>query len=228
MSATPGDPDSAVSGHTAWANAQKKAVRGQMAARRDSLPPDQTARAAQGIVVQLALLLRQCFSGGQRIKVGAYSAIRNEVSLAGCWSLLREWPADLYFPAVAGLGGGAALAFAQLPDGLQPEEFLEAGHFGIQEPPRSAWLASPPALDLVLVPGLAFDRTGGRLGWGKGYYDRFLKSQAGSCLRVGAAYDFQLVDDLLPATALDEKMDWLLTPLWFMHCENERSGTFCR
>jgi 5-formyltetrahydrofolate cyclo-ligase len=70
---------------------------------------------------------------------------------------------------------------------------LAEGRFGIKEPvPRSA--AVNDDIDLVLVPGLAFDRKGCRIGYGKGYYDRFLSMR--HSFSMGLAYSFQVVDEL--------------------------------
>jgi 5-formyltetrahydrofolate cyclo-ligase len=68
-------------------------------------------------------------------------------------------------------------------------------------------------LDVVLVPGVAFDRYGGRLGFGGGFYDRFLPTTP--ALRVGVTYDSCLMDEL-PCTQSDQRMDWIVTPggLW--------------
>ena len=69
--------------------------------------------------------------------------------------------------------------------------------------------------DLALIPGLAYDRTGGRLGQGGGYYDRFLPKT--SALRIGITYDVCLVDEL-PCTEYDQHMDWIVTPTQTLIC----------
>lgn len=88
---------------------------------------------------------------------------------------------------------------------------LIPGHFGILEPPVAAPLMEPEALDLIVVPGIAFDRNGYRLGRGAGYYDRFLNRTPARTFKLGLAYDFQLLDKL-PVAAHDIPMDGLLTP----------------
>ena len=71
---------------------------------------------------------------------------------------------------------------------------LKKGRFGIKEPLGEE--ISPEELDLVIVPGVAFDRRGNRIGYGAGYYDRFLlKTKA---YTVGLAYGFQIVEDTFP------------------------------
>lgn len=72
---------------------------------------------------------------------------------------------------------------------------LGKGHYGIQEPiPERCQLFDESKIDLILVPGLAFDRLGYRIGYGAGYYDRFLK-RCSQALSVGLAYKEQMVAD---------------------------------
>lgn len=93
---------------------------------------------------------------------------------------------------------------------------LAPGAFGIMEPTGrhpAAW----EELDLVLVPGLAFDPMGNRLGFGKGYYDRALPSLKNSALTVGLAYSFQIVEQL-PADQGDVPVKALLTEKGYQIC----------
>lgn len=89
------------------------------------------------------------------------------------------------------------------------------GKFGIVEP--IATCAEFPAnrLDLILVPGVAFDLTGHRLGRGQGYYDRLLANVTG--IKCGVAFDEQLVQRI-PAEAHDIHMNCVLTPTRFIEC----------
>lgn len=63
-------------------------------------------------------------------------------------------------------------------------------------------------LDMIIVPGMAFDRKGNRLGRGKGYYDRFLKKT--KALKIGVCFDFQLLDSI-PSDEYDVKMDMIVS-----------------
>ncbi|MCH7623182.1 MAG: 5-formyltetrahydrofolate cyclo-ligase [Nitrospinae bacterium] len=71
-------------------------------------------------------------------------------------------------------------------------------------------MVSPKVLDFVLVPGLAFDRKGGRIGYGAGYYDKFLKEVLDHVVRVGVAFDFQVLDSI-PQTEFDVPVQKILT-----------------
>ncbi|MDR2440948.1 MAG: 5-formyltetrahydrofolate cyclo-ligase [Planctomycetaceae bacterium] len=75
---------------------------------------------------------------------------------------------------------------------------LEPGRFGILEPKQSVrndvgHLVTPEQLDVIIVPGLAFDTLGNRLGRGKGYYDRFLSSFSSNIISIGLAFEYQIV-----------------------------------
>lgn len=75
---------------------------------------------------------------------------------------------------------------------------LETGPYGIQQPKESPGTAPVDVsdIDLVIVPGVAFDRQNNRLGRGQGYYDRFLKKMPARTPLIGLAFDFQIVDHL--------------------------------
>ena len=73
---------------------------------------------------------------------------------------------------------------------------LKKGLYGILEPAKRSLLPIE-TIDLIIVPGIAFDRCGSRLGRGKGYYDRFLKSVPQTTPRIGLAFDFQILPSLL-------------------------------
>jgi 5-formyltetrahydrofolate cyclo-ligase len=100
------------------------------------------------------------------------------------------------------------LEISELP-GLDIE--FKTKRFGIREPGPDHINIQPSAnLDFVLVPGLAFDRKGGRIGFGAGYYDRFLTEVADRVVRVGVAFDFQVLESV-PQTELDVPVQKILT-----------------
>ncbi len=87
---------------------------------------------------------------------------------------------------------------------------LELSGFGIAQPKlQGAHIIEPEKLDLIIVPGIAFDREKYRLGFGGGYYDRFLPGTR-AC-RIALAYDFQITK-ALPHEEHDQRMDYIVTP----------------
>ena len=92
---------------------------------------------------------------------------------------------------------------------LDPAHDLIVGKFGIREPAATCPGVPLNRLDLVLVPGVAFDLRGGRLGRGKGFYDRLLSAVNG--LKCGVAFDEQVVD-AVPVGPMDVRLNCILTP----------------
>lgn len=95
------------------------------------------------------------------------------------------------------------------------DDELTPGVWGIREPSaalrrQAARAVDPAAIDLVIAPGVAFDRSGGRLGHGKGYYDRFLQRTRPDVVRIGLAFRCQLVD-AVPLLDHDVLMDYVVT-----------------
>ena len=90
-----------------------------------------------------------------------------------------------------------------------PADEIVSGKFGVREPTSICVEIPPDRINLVLVPGVAFDLCGNRLGRGKGFYDRLLAEIRG--LKVGIAFDEQIVDEV-PSEKLDVPMDFILTP----------------
>jgi 5-formyltetrahydrofolate cyclo-ligase len=83
------------------------------------------------------------------------------------------------------------------------------GKFGVREPAASCREIPLDRFDLVLVPGVAFDLHGNRLGRGQGYYDRLLQAVSG--VKCGICYDIQLLENI-PTEPHDAKVDFVLTP----------------
>lgn len=141
------------------------------------------------------------FRGASRIAL--YHALPGEVQTAG---FIEKWHTQktLYLPVVEGND------LRLLP--YRGDEHLKAGSFGILEPIEAETSAdtpiSYPALDLIIVPGVAFDRHNNRLGRGKGFYDRLLSEL--HIPKIGICFDFQLFD-AIPAEPFDKKMNLIIS-----------------
>ena len=85
---------------------------------------------------------------------------------------------------------------------------LKSGAYGILEPEDSAPVVDKTEIDFVIVPGCAFSKSGHRIGYGKGYYDRFLKDT--SAFKCGLSYDFSFADEL-PYEETDIPLDMIIT-----------------
>lgn len=96
---------------------------------------------------------------------------------------------------------------------------LVKGPQGIREPAERKPV-DIREIDLFVLPGLAFDCTGGRLGYGGGNYDRLLADARKNAIKIAFAYDWQVVSQPLPLEAHDIRVDWIVTPYRMIDCRN--------
>jgi 5-formyltetrahydrofolate cyclo-ligase len=131
-------------------------------------------------------------------------------------ALPYELPTRPLFDAVVEKGGAALLPRTADPPGLEffaveHWEDLRPGAFGVLEPQNDGAAVCLMPGDLVVVPGVAFDEDGYRLGHGKGYYDRAFATELGDVpTLVGFGYEFQIVD-AVPHDHRDRQMDAIVT-----------------
>lgn len=105
---------------------------------------------------------------------------------------------------------------------LRNWEDLMPGAYGVPEPDIShADLVPPDEIDLVIVPGSAFDETCGRYGYGGGYYDRFLANDAPQAKRVALAFQLQ-VFPRIPLGPYDQRMDVIITEEKIIRCNADK------
>jgi 5-formyltetrahydrofolate cyclo-ligase len=94
------------------------------------------------------------------------------------------------------------------------------GKYGIKQPTlKLRDVVAFSNIDFVIVPGLAFDNVGNRIGYGAGFYDKFFKKISSSVIRVAVSYDFQLLN-LVPHSDLDEPVHFLITETKALRCLN--------
>lgn len=165
--------------------------------RRAALAPDERARLSAAVCMRLTALP---VLAGPRTLAG-YRALRSEADPAAFLAGADRRGAVVALPRVE----RERLVLHR----WRPGEPLERGPFGLEEPRRLAPVVDPGSLEAILVPGIAFDRRGHRLGYGRGYYDRLLPTLA-KAVRVGVAFDAQVVEEL-PAEPHDARLDWLVT-----------------
>ena len=176
----------------------KDQLRRELRAQRRLLSPRMQEEAARAVHAQLAGFApyRQAHT------VMAYMACRGELSLA---CVIRD---------VIDSGRGLLLPRCEAPGimtarRVRGECDLICGAYGLMEPDAACEIVDPQAIDLILVPGVAFDRAGNRLGQGGGYYDRFL--QESGALRVGLCHEGALLDHVAHE-AHDQTMAYIITP----------------
>ncbi|WP_230467244.1 5-formyltetrahydrofolate cyclo-ligase [Lujinxingia vulgaris] len=173
-------------------------MRKELRARRRALDAPLREREAAALCEQL-MGAPEFFAARH---VAAYWAAGAELSVAAALYEKLSQGARVYLPRVNASDRLDFVDAGQL-DRLTP------GAFGILEPEGPACDLSQ--IDLFVVPGLAFDRRGHRLGSGRGYYDRALAGVTHALL-IGVGYDWQLIDEELPDEAHDRPMDIIATP----------------
>lgn len=89
-------------------------------------------------------------------------------------------------------------------------EDLEAGAYGILEPKDNTLKIDESLIDVSYLPGLAFDRKGGRIGYGGGFYDRFLRKTRKNSKKIALGYSFQILEEV-PMSSDDEFIDGIIT-----------------
>ena len=179
----------------------KEEIRAQIKARRAGLDAawvrETSARIAHIVVSRLE------FTGAS--VVGAYLAMASEVQtdaiLRACWSAGKR----VCVPALDRTRGIYDLAW------MTRDSAVATGPFGVPELVSPPWVAADQPIDLLLVPGVGFDRAGGRVGHGRGYYDRILTARAVNLrCRLGLAFEFQIFPRV-PMTVSDVRMDVVIT-----------------
>ena len=187
----------------------KRSLRDRAKARRAALCLDaETASERQ------CTLFLETFAGELRRspapRISGYWPMGDEFDVRQLLTRLCERGHVCSLPVVP--GRGKALVFRRWQPG---DPLIEAG-FGTREPRANATEVVP---DIVLAPLLAFDDSGGRLGYGGGFYDRTLSAlrSAGGVVAVGVCYQAQWVDNV-PSGEDDETLDWIVTEERAIRC----------
>lgn len=142
-----------------------------------------------------------------RLSVFIYLSFSSEAPTDGLIERLRSDGHIVYCPRIEN-GEMQAVAYG---------EDFSLSEYGIREPIGASFAEDS---DVVVLPLLAVDKQGNRLGYGKGYYDRYLQSHK-KAKRIAYAFDFQVVDSV-PHTELDELVDVIVTEKRIIHCSSER------
>ncbi len=188
---------------------QKAAIRMKILDRRQSQDPEVRADHSRRIIT--ALLRHEAFIQAKAVLV--YLSKDEEVGTDALLAPAFESGKRVFVPVVD--RDSDELRIAELSG---PDTRYQLGPFGIRQPVKEDLkFVSPEAVDLVVAPGVAFDRKGGRIGHGKGYYDRWLSRLGSHVTRVGLAFDFQVLD-AVPQDGNDVRMDTLITEKSTMNC----------
>jgi 5,10-methenyltetrahydrofolate synthetase len=193
----------------------KRKVREQAIAQRDALDPQTRCRLSAAITARLLALPGYL----QADTLAAYASIGSEFDTGDFIADVLRRGKCLLLPRID--RSRRAIDLWQVTD---PAHDLIAGTWGIREPdPARCKRIEPVDVPFVLVPGVAFTRQGGRLGYGGGYYDGLLSRLDAAALKVAAAFPQQILDSL-PTGPRDIPVDLVVTDAAIYDASN-RSGS---
>jgi 5-formyltetrahydrofolate cyclo-ligase len=176
----------------------KRALRRNVLARRDAMSDDERRRAG-AMIVERFIALPEVVAAD---------------TVMAFWSFGSEVDTRPLLDALA--ARGTAIVLPRIEEGrLEPRRWapgepLEQTWFGASEPVAGTPI-DPVEIDVVAVPGVAFDRLCRRLGYGGGFYDRFLLRLRPDALRAAIGFSCQVVDEPVPTGAFDLRIDALVT-----------------
>ena len=184
----------------------KKEIRSRLKKQRSLLGADECRSMSHEIYKRLiALELDRDYDN-----ILLYSAIRNEVNTDEYFACLINKAKRIYYPRVS----GDEMSFYR----VRSLEELNCGSFNINEPDMTHEYTQADGRALMIVPGLGFSDTGYRIGYGKGFYDRYL-SIDNTFIKAALAFDFQLLESI-PYEEHDLKPDYIVTQTQFIRREN--------
>lgn len=179
--------------------ANKKALRASIKQKRRALSIEYRQQASRKMQAELTRL--PCYQAAEYIML--YMAMQDEVQLDELIAMVLKDGKKAVIPLVTGAGLMEAVELSDMAD-LVPDKY---GIKTVSEEKRR--LIAPDKIDLIIVPGVAFDKAGHRLGMGGGFYDRFML-RASRAVRAALAYDCQLLV-AVPAEVHDLTVDYIIT-----------------
>jgi 5-formyltetrahydrofolate cyclo-ligase len=178
----------------------KPITRRTVLSRRDAMTPDARAAASTAIATRADASFATLPAGSL---VALYAAKGSEVATHELDASARSRGLRVVYPRI--VAGARQLAFCEVAI-----DELVIGTFGLREPRADAPAVELTAIAAFVVPGVAFDTRGGRVGWGRGYYDATLAAASPAALRVGLAFDAQVIADI-PRDAHDISLHYVIT-----------------
>lgn len=189
---------------------EKTALRKEILKKRDSLSVDEAE--SKSLAIKNALFDLKEYKDAKNVML--FVSFRSEVLT---YSMIREALAD---------GKNISLPLVEKPHFKLRTYFikdfntdLEVGAYDILEPKVGRCRrAKKDEIDIVILPGSAFTKKGDRLGYGAGYYDRFLDGLPETTKKIALSFDLQIVDDL-PVDENDVSMDMIITESRVINCK---------
>ena len=185
----------------------KEEMRRETVARRDCMPSAERARNSQAVCRRFRRL-----AAVQRARtLFCFASFRSEVDTQGIllWALRRGLVTAV--PRVLGPRQMVAVRITDICD-------LEPGYCAIPEPRPDLPVIPAAEIDVAVLPGVAFDELGGRMGYGGGYYDAFLRQLRPNATRIALAFEEQMTG-CVPCRPYDVRAQIIVTERRVMHCD---------
>jgi 5-formyltetrahydrofolate cyclo-ligase len=184
----------------------KRDVRRRVIAARDALSTSERAAAAEAVATRLLALpeLQQARA------VMAFASFGSELSTDPLIDGLYARGIRVGLPRIDGVELDVR--------SFRPGDPTTIAPFGAREPADGDRIA-PDSIDAVITPAVAFDRRGRRIGYGGGFYDRFLLRTRSDAVRIGVGADVQILEEDLPAGSFDLRVHVIVTPTETIRCE---------
>jgi 5-formyltetrahydrofolate cyclo-ligase len=188
----------------------KRELRRRILERRRAIGEHDVSAAGEAISERLASLVKGCLT------IATFMPVGGEPGFA--FALHRMLPdRRLVYPVCGSSGRSLSFHDARVPPSRM-------ARWGILEPEPDAPEAAAEQIDAFVCPGIAFDKRGGRLGLGAGYYDRFLCRKRPDALLIGIGYDWQLVDRV-PMEVHDVPVHYFVSPSMTLRTRAELRAT---
>ena len=182
----------------------KRQIRARARAARDAIPDEERADATRAIASTLLALPEVRHAS----TVMAFDSFGSEVATTPIVEALVGRGVRVALPRIE---GGELVAVR-----YRPGDAMTRAAFGMQEPAEGEPL-DPSEIDVVVTPGLAFDRTCHRVGYGRGFYDRFFRRTRPDAAKVAVCFSAQLVDEV-PHDTADIAVDAVVTERGVIRC----------
>lgn len=183
-------------------NRAKPDTRRLLLSRRDALTERERSDASARICARVASLIEvRCEAGAL---IALYANKGSEVATEALDAALRAGGFRVAYPRV--LENERVMSFHE----VEIRELVAGGKWGLREPHDRATLVTLEEVAAFVVPGVAFDRRGGRVGWGKGHYDATLAVARPNAVRVGLGFECQVIESV-PRESHDQPLDAIVT-----------------
>ena len=195
--------------------ATKKMLRRRARRRQGQLAAADVVRDSEAIAGHIR---RSALWTDLRVLHSYVNSLRGEIITCQTISAARAAGARVLVPFVE--PSGPPMRHAEIDNLSQ----LQTGHWGLQQPATPAFITDLSVVDVVLVPGLLFDRRGFRVGQGGGFYDRFLATLPARTITAGLTFDDCLIDRI-PEEDHDVPVHLVITPSGIFHAQSQRTLT---